>query len=528
MTESEFYHEDIRELLDNSLCSDEGWMTVYSCFSNYDVDGIDKLERIWCYMVSPELAETSLQRYEPDITPEQRLFFSNTVILRPYKEGIESIVTAMTFHDSGINLSQLRINEEFIFFFHLFERIDNNGNHLYLRYDCGEEILVGVATKNSVKILHRYISEFIAAKRMDLMLIAHSIIDVDRTKIKLEFDYSLTSEGGDDISTDPHKKYNLSIWPCFTTLQTWFKGKYLVKHNTKLLEQSVLDNKHEDFIVGYDVALCDYIYRPCNDDNYAYQPIFFSRELINYYSSRSDCEVKPCEISGPFFTIRCDCDNSHYVTAFLKDLCGLPNKEQLIWKAFNRFPSKREFSDHFTATILGGLWNSSPKSLDFIFRFRYIELQRKWEHKYGWTLFKPMKGTWQNLVGRIKCLESDNSLLFSQLFDYVLLLTDESINAEAINRLYPQFKSDKPINKLHNFCQSEGISDTKADEFFHLLWDLRPILSSAHRPPSTLNKDQKRFIAWLNLNELMDNTKTAFETLLSKAICAFDELIEQL
>lgn len=48
MTESEFYHEDIRELLDNSLCSDEGWMTVYSCFSNYDVDGIDKLERIWC------------------------------------------------------------------------------------------------------------------------------------------------------------------------------------------------------------------------------------------------------------------------------------------------------------------------------------------------------------------------------------------------------------------------------------------------------------------------------------------------
>ena len=85
MTESEFYHEDIRELLDNSLCSDEGWMTVYSCFSNYDVDGIDKLERIWCYMVSPELAETSLQRYEPDITPEQRLFFSNTGILRPYK-----------------------------------------------------------------------------------------------------------------------------------------------------------------------------------------------------------------------------------------------------------------------------------------------------------------------------------------------------------------------------------------------------------------------------------------------------------
>ncbi len=528
----DFDHDFIKEQINNAFV-DREWVTLYSRESIHkgENDCFDIFRYRWTYIINPELCEKSLESYDEDIRDTDRgaLYGSNgSRYYKPYvKEGIEPLVTILDFFNSGSYKKQIRIHEDFIYMFNLYEEVFTDGSRDYSLFDCGEKNTIMTIRANEVKIKHRYLKTFLAAKRMNLVCIAKSECNCNISHIDdIEFDINWTGSMGVTDKSVPLSNYNSSITQNGNEFQNWFYAKRIIKYDNFDKFASVFDSKYEEYIIGYNTDTCKDELVKCNDEENRYTRVYFKKAIIDQYRNNPTACIEALRISTRFFSLRCDNDNLEYVSVFLKDLMSLPYEEQQLWKKYNISPSTRTESELFHSVINGLNWGARATSPDFRFRDCFNELQKKWQERFGWVLFKPTTGTQQNIINRLVVLGSDNSDNFIDLIASFNLVLSESINVEELDKagiVYPS--GYKSIAKLKHFLSSNGVDSQCFFEFLGMLNSLRSKFSKAHRQGSKKDSILKRCKNYFGINVEYNNYKESSVNMFSLASEAFEELI---
>ena len=532
LTEQDFNHDFIKEQINKAFVGSE-WATLYSRESIHKGENniFDIFRYRWTYIIDPVLCEHSLQTYREDIQNNERAALynnSNSPFYQPFvKEGIEPLVTILNFNDTTSYKEQIRIHEDFIYMFNLYEESLKDGDRDYSLFNCGEKETILTIRANEVKIKHCYLKSFLAAKRMHLVCIAKSECDCNIDDIEhIGFDINWTGPKGITDKSVPFSNYNSSIMVNGNIFQNWFYAKRIIPYDDFDKFASVFDSEYEDFIIGYNSDTCTYERVKCSDNDNQYKKVFFKKEIIDQYRNNPTACIEPLRISTRFFSLRCDNDNLDYVSVFLKDLMSLPYEEQQLWKKYNISPSSRSESEFFHSVMNELNWNARATSPDFRFRECFNELQKKWQERFGWVLFKPTTGLQQDIINRLVILGSDNSDNFIDLIASFNLVLSESINIEELNKagiVYPS--GCKSIAKLKLFLSNNGFEPQYFFEFLNMLNTLRSKFSKAHRQGSKKDPILEECKNYFGIDVEYSNYKESSVNMFSLASKAFEELI---
>ena len=173
-----FYHYQLQALLNNNFCENE-WVWLYKSESFSPIEKVELSNRLWTYIASADVCNDALLTAEPEYQEYERsaLYGDNT--FKSYKkDGFEPLVTVMSFYATKPSLRQIRIHEDFIHMFHLYESSDNNGNKNYIWFENGDSKIIITISNNEVKIRHQFLVDFLAAKKMNLVCAVHSELNI--------------------------------------------------------------------------------------------------------------------------------------------------------------------------------------------------------------------------------------------------------------------------------------------------------------------------------------------------------------
>lgn len=532
LTESDFNHEAIRRKIDNAFFENE-WVTLFynELIPKENESDVEIYQHQQTYIISSELIEKSLYSYNEDISINERSALYGDNKFESYaKKGIEPLVTILRFDDANPRKSQIRIHEDLIYLFHLYEDIASDNSRNYYIYNSGVEDLILTIRPNEVKIKHKYLVSFLSAKQMNLVCIVKSEINFNASLIEnYPFEYKWTDQTGYTEYPDSHSIYNNSMIINFGEFQNWFYAKRIIQYKDYGTYNSVFDEKYESFIVGYNKDTCTPELLESNDENNKYIRVYFKKEIIDQYRNEPTASIQPLSISTNFFCLKCDNDNLNYVSAYLKDLASLPYSVQLLWKKYNISPSNLGYSKLFKTCMIEGNWGSQASSPDFQFRIVFNLLQQKWENKFGWKLFKPTTNLQQGIINRLVILGCDNSDNFIKLIEQFNLLLSESIDVKELNRLnisYPD--NSKSIQRLKIFLSHHGYNTAKFIPFLENLNTLRSKFSLAHRNSHINDNKLNSAFTYIGLNTDSNNYKDSSIRLFTLASEAFQELINLL
>lgn len=523
MTQEEFEHKQHIELLSNHFLEND-WVWLYK--KEHYKDGVfDIYYKYWCYLVTPSKITDALSSYTMDIPDNVRGVLTNGDVYKPFAyDGFEPLTIIRDFKKGAERFVQIRVAEEIVFYHNLYEVHKENTRCFF----DDKDILVCEITETSARILNRYLKEFMAAKDMDLICHCQSEIEYNLNDYSPTFKYKCTTEQGEDISRTALQHYNIMVNPCFTIMRNWFNGKSVFKH-TSLKEY--MKPMNTQYIIATDengLAIFS------DEKTFPYTPIFFEKKLLSLYMGREKYCIDSLRITTPNFSIRCDNDNENYIVAFLKDVLDLPYREQNIWKGYNIAPDGRSFSRHFQETIIQGNWNSSAKSIDFVFRDTYKTLLSKWKEKYKFPLIKPLNHAQREVPDKINLLQDNDYFALSPLLQQIGLMFYDSLNEDELYEkiLIPtneEKEKHQSIVYLHRLFEYLGIKDVEFNTFLKNERSLRSILSLAHHNGAKItDKKDKQTLAYVGLSIEKLNTKEAAKNLLTKGSEAMQKIIEQL
>lgn len=525
MTQDEFEHKQHIDLLSNHFLENE-WVWLYKKLHSTD-GAVDIYYKYWCYLVNPSKVADTLSSYMVDIPDNMRGGLINGCVYKPFLyDGFEPLTIIRDFKNGSERFVQIRVAEEIIFYHNLYEVHKENVTQFF----DNKDILVCEITDTYVKILNRYLTEFMAVKQMDLVCHCQSEIEYNFNDYSPAFEFECTSEQGKDVTicTSQHYiYYNIMVNPCFNIIRNWFNGKSVFKH-TSLKEYMKSINTQ------YIIATDNNGLKIFSDENTPpYTPVFFEKGLLSLYTGREKYYVDSLKITTPNFSIRCDNDNENYIVAFLKDVLELPYREQNIWKAYNIAPDGHEFSKHFQEAMIQGNWNSSAESIDFVFRATYKTLLSKWKEKHKIPLIKPLNHAQREIPDKINLLQDDDYFALSPLLQQIGLMFYDSLNKEGLykNILNPteEEKKGQSIAYLHRVFEHLKIDDTEFNTFLKNERTLRSILSLAHHNGMEItNEKEKQALDYVGLSIEKLNTKEAAKNLLKKGSKAMQKIIEQI
>ena len=228
-----FNHTTPKSTLENGFIENK-WVKLYYRETTHPIDGVDIELDIWqwTYLVSPDFSKKAVSNFNADLSWDERsaLLYDNSFV-RDVKEGFESIITVMSFDGIIPRRKQIRINEDLIYMFHLYETIDNEGNRNYSQFNDGEEKVVVVVSKNEVKILHQYLCDFLASKKMNLICAIRSELNMPPSLTSyIGCQYTYTGpEGITDTTNDSITNFSVAITGGIE-FQSWFKGKKIFSY----------------------------------------------------------------------------------------------------------------------------------------------------------------------------------------------------------------------------------------------------------------------------------------------------------
>lgn len=518
MTKEEFEHKQHIELLSNHFLEND-WVWLYK--KQHYKDGVfDIYYKYWCYLATSSKIPNVLSSYMVDITDNVRCTMVNDCEYKPFAyEGFEPLTIIRGFKKGQELFYQIRIAEEIIYYHNLYEVHKENTTMFY-----DGEILVCEITGNSAKILNRYLKEYMAVKKMDLVCCCQSEIEYNINEYSPTFKYKRTTEQGDNICQTTSRYYNIMVNPCFNIMRNWFNGKSVLKHTSY---KEYMKPTNIQYIIATDENGLSVF---SDEHTYPYTPIFFEKRLLSLYMNREKHCIESLSITTPDFSIRCDNDNENYLVAFLKDVLTLPYREQNIWKGYNIAPDGRMFSKHFQETIIQGNWDSFAQSPDFVFRETYKTLLNKWESKFNFPLVKPLNHAQSEVPNKIQSLEVDDYYAFSQLLQQIGLIIFDSLNTKDLyNIIKPTDDRKGAIAYLHQLFVYLKIDDKEFNSFLQNVRTLRSIFSLAHHNSLNIKKSTDKFaFAYVGLSIDKLNTKEASEILLIKGSEAMQKIIEQL
>lgn len=404
------------------------------------------------------------------------------------------LIYLRNFH--SIRKSYIDIIEELILYFNLckdgnnFIQIDDGGN---------ENIVITIDSDKEVKIKTNLLMEFMNIKNYSLSL-NFDFLEYD---YKEEFLLNFTNS-----KFDYHKDENE-----FGKYQSSM-GKKIIKKPSKFKKK---DKEYENFIIGVDDCgeniefSCNHNnlsnYFGANEGNPHYlTPIFFKKEVLTkYYSQTEKYSVGDGGLQcGGMWILRLDMNNPKYITAYLGDLGrDLPHSEQKYWKSFNIPPngtvSEVEFKRSFMAKF------TDPTDNVLIYKELLYKLNKYWNDKYGFVLFKPLNESDMHHYKSFRIpLTNEQKDFDEQLHSLSKMLLD-SINVKELNKYFKQNEiviEDKvrDISRLMIYLEYIGKNKTIIDNkigYFKMLYDLRSKMT-AHR------KSDKTFTKELEKHQLLD------------------------
>lgn len=522
MTQEEFEHKHHIKLLSNHFLEND-WVWLYKK-QHYKDGAIDIYYKYWCYLVAPSKIINALSSYIVDIPDDTRGALINGCVYKPFvHDGFEPLTIIRDFKNGAERFAQIRITEEIIFYHNLYE-VHKENTRLF--FD-DKDVLVCEVTDTSARILNRYLKEFMAAKKMDLVCHCQSEIEYNINEYSPNFKYKCTSEQGEDISQTDSQQYNIMVNPCFTQMRNWFNGKSVANHTPLKCYQKSMNTQ---YIIATDKNGVDIL---SDENTFPYTPIFFDKKLLSLYMGHEKHSVDSLRITTPDFSIRCDNDNENYIVAFLKDVLDLPHREQIVWKGYNIASDGRSFSKHFQETMVQGNWNSFAESIDFGFRDTYKTLLKKWEDYYKFPIFKPLNHAQSEIPDKINLLQDNDYFALSSLLQQIGLMFYDSLNKEELykNILEPteQEKKGASIAYLHRLFGELKIDDIDFNTFLKNARTLRSIFSLAHRNSIRItDTNEKKALTYVGLSIDKMNTKEATKILLEKGCAAMQKIIEQL
>lgn len=529
LTSDIFEHELQRKSLENGFVENK-WVRLYYRESTHPIEGVDIELDIWqwTYLVSPDLTNKALSNFSADLSWDERsaLLYDNSFV-RDVKEGFESIITVMSFDGIIPRRRQVRINEDLIYMFHLFETTDNEGNRNYTQFNDGEEKIVITVSKNEVKILHQYLCDFLASKKMNLVCAIRSELNMPpslTSHIGCQYTYT-GPEGITETTDNSNTNFSVTITGGIE-FQSWLVGKKIIPYKEFGEFKSSFDGDYAEFTIGYDTNTCENIKAKCNDDSLRYKRVFFKKGVLDKYRQDVSVKIGPNYISSVYFSLKCDNERPDYIWAYIKDLRCLPYSEQLHWASYDMLPLETPPSNFYKESQIS--WNARSTSPDFVFRHLFAEVNRLWQNKFGWPLFKPTTGLQHNAIERVFVLGSNEPGYFRNLLLPFNLVLAESINVDELEKL--KFEIPKKdcgnILKLNYFLEANGHKRNCFINFLLQLNTLRSEFSETHRNKSEYSDKMLKALEFIGLDvdaanyveatvNIFNNANEAFRWLLS-------------
>jgi hypothetical protein len=433
--------------------------------------------------------------------------------LRFSEEDVEPLLIKRNFN--GIKEDYWEISEEFRHYFNLYE--DRRNNKFILIDDNGDDEDVILLSENTIKIKLRLIREFLAVKKMALAL----LFSIDRfsdksiEELRLK-DYSEDIKGKDFIYSIGVRIWNFSPNDPIKA-HGFLLGKKII-YGIENFKPQLFNNekkKYADYIIGIDDEGKEVSYT-CDEDELSNSfgknkgkphfltPVLFKKEVLSkYYSQPEKYTVEDGILRcGNLWSLQMDNNQPDCIMAFLGDLGHLSYKEQQYWRTFNistegrisRVAWSRGFAAKFT----------DPEKSDLFFKQRFTYFQKKWENKFGWKLFKPLKEEDQHHFKTLRIPLTEDQREFDEQVLSLTKLFIDSLNEKELSRELTKDVSGG-LNKLEAFLI---IHNFRSDKMFKFLRNLQSLRSSAiaHRKGKNYEKLKKYFsIGDKDLSKIFDD-----------------------
>lgn len=535
ISEEQLYHKESKDCLLNGFREGQ-WTTLYKRRTSHPTDdsNVEYDVWMWCYAITPELTTKVLNNYEPDLNWDERsALYADNRFKSYIKDGMESIVTVMRFDDVSPRKFQIRIHEDFIHMFHLYEEILENEDKNYVSFDAGRKEVIITIKQDEVRILHQYLNDFIASKGMNLVCVIRSELNMPvSSKDSIECDYQYTGHTGITSWPDPFVISNFSI--AITggiQFQSWYKGKKVFPYKEFGDFKSSFDSEYAEFIIGYDPKTCSEIKVKCDEHDMDYERSFFKRSVLEKYRSEANVKVTAYYIdSSPFYGLKCNNDHPEFIWAFLKNLRCLPYNEQLHWANYNILPpinlSEEYKYDHFAD------WSCIATLPEYKFKDLFIRINKKWYDAFGWLLFKELTGSHINAFDHLYSLGEDKEESFKILVKTLNLVLSESINVRQINKLSYKFKKESGgIGRLTVILEANGHIKNKFINYLLKLNTIRSEYTDTHRNREEMTSKLSESLSFFGVDLNKRNFREGSINLFTKGIEAFqflDEIISNL
>lgn len=494
------------------------WITSYA--SHRDSS---EWATFYCALISNERIEKSLSDPSWDLNfghgmPGFSFHFEEGKEIGTYyrysDEGIEPLVIWRSFY--GMKEGYCEISEEFRHYFNLYE--DKTNNKFIRVDDNGDDEDVILMLENEIKIKIRLIKEFLAVKKMCLVLFFSLDRYSEKTIEELGFkDYHENIKGDNfiysigarniDFLTDENKRS-----------QGWLLGKKLIPalkdFKPKLFSRE--EKRFVDFVIGVDeegkeiVHTCDeeklanYFGKNKGSPHFLTSVIFKKDVLTKYYSQPKKYSVRDGYLEcGGMWGLRIDNNYSDNVMVFLGDLGHLSYNEQLYWKGFN-VATKGKISHTAWKRGIEGQF-ADPEKSDLFFKQKYTIFQKEWEKKFGWKFFRALnKEDGYHFKTLRVPLTNEQKEFDEQVLSLVKIFID-SLNEKEIEKgITITKKNPKGIDKLDGFLKVKGFVFTEMVEFLRNLQDLRST-GVAHLKGGNYEKVKQAFsIGQKDLSQVFD------------------------
>lgn len=531
------------ELLVDSLVhkfNNTGWITLCN-------------KRIFSCLVNDEVADKSMTYDEWDANHSQigplineQLDGTFISYSRYSNDEVEPIV--MCLENEGRWDEEAFLAEEFVMYFKLHKEAKGKNEYVYYQVDeCGDDVEVARVAGMNLEVKLKYVKEYIAVKKLNLLVFTDEIINdtrsidqlggnkIPRKTIKgndFIFSYALQECAGYSLE---HKSYAV------------FRGKCIMRYNDKDIQHlwKLHDPRYEDFIVGADEDGNE-VFMSCEenkmpnpftrqgDEPYSLSPVFFRRDVLSkYYQTVEKYSVQDGCLLGPSWGIRIDNDRSdEYVAVALVDLGRMPHKEQLHWKSFNVLPSPNSsYSLTTCSRWFGAIPTNCSEAPDLVFKQLYMLVNEKWKTKYNWPLFKELATDDQYHFEALHLMGLDNDQKeFDGLIQSITKLLIDSLNEKQLVKAIDSSNSDVVkflaeknvqtpsrlqggITKFECFLISEQAPNSDLIKLLRKVQELRSS-TVAHRKSTNLDTKTKELFEFFGI--LCDSDKVVLFNLIDR------------
>jgi hypothetical protein len=436
------------------------------------------------------------------------------------EEGLEPFLLYKIFSLQDSSIKYIDVAEEFVLYFRLYEKGNDKQNRtFYYVSDYGELDEVLIIEPKFIKVKIKYLREYITIRDMNFAV----CYDFMRMLKNIPSDWEIKHQ--DELRKENDIIYNHLIRDVSDETQSWIMGKAFIKPNVK--KKSHFDfgeSKNEKFIIGIDDD-GELIYEDCGEtDGNHFKVTYFKKEVLNkYYNEPNKYQVDGFSVGSKFFTLKIDNNVDDYIPVFLTNLRILSELEQLHWKQYNIAPKEdMNISRTYYKTMIEGQWAEQPETVDLFFKSKYESFNKKWEHKFGWKLYKPLTNTDEYLFTALHKITTNNVKAFCEQSLTLVKLTIDRLNEKELAKGLDLDSKIRGIGKFEKFLESKGMNIPDMFEFLRNLQNLRSGLI-AHTF-SESNKDCKKAIEYFEIKN--DNYAKVLEGIFVKSVFTLNTLDE--